>query len=38
MPNILAMLIALGCVWLMENRNALAASNKNFLFWGKSPI
>lgn len=38
MPNILAMLIALGCVWLMENRNALAASNKNFLFWGKSSI
>ncbi len=38
LPNISAMLIALGCVWLMENRNAIAASNKSFLFWGKSPI
>lgn len=38
LPNILAMLIALGCVWLMENRNAIAASNKSFLFWGKSSI
>lgn len=38
MPNILAMLIALSCVWLMENRNALAARNRGFLFWSKSPI
>jgi len=38
LPNISAMLIALGCVWMMENRNAIAASNKSFLFWGKSPI
>lgn len=38
LPNISAMLIALGCIWLMENRNAIAASNKSFLFWGKSPI
>ncbi len=38
LPNISAMLIALGCVLLMENRNAIAASNKRFLLWGKSPI
>jgi len=38
LPNISAMIIALGCVWVMENRNAIAANNKSFLFWGKSPI
>jgi len=38
LPNTSAMLIALGCVWLMENRNALAAKNKSFLFWNKSSI
>jgi lipopolysaccharide export system permease protein len=38
LPNTSAMLIALGCVWLMENRNALAAKNISFLFWGKSSI
>lgn len=38
LPNISAMVIALSCIWFMENRNALAASNKTFLFWGKSPI
>jgi lipopolysaccharide export system permease protein len=38
LPNTSAMLIALGCVWLMENRNALAAKNKSFLFWSKSSI
>lgn len=38
MPNIGAMLIALGCVWLMENRNAIASSNTSFWPWGRSPI
>ncbi len=37
-PNICAMLIALGCTWLMENRNALASRNTGTWPWSKSPI
>ena len=37
-PNICAMFIALGCTWLMENRNALASRNAGIWFWRKSPI
>jgi len=38
LPNICAMLLALSCTWIMENRNALAASNTSFWPWSKSPI
>ena len=37
-PNICAMLISLGCVWFMENSNALASRNMNFRLWRKSPV